>query len=125
MNHFAMTLAAILAATPLPPPRPAEQPPAPPPSNPFLQFEREASLPIVRVHSWYSINCCSDNDCAPIKADDVTATARGWFVRRTGETLPYVGDERVKKSEDEDFHLCIVPWESHKVRCLYVPPMGF
>jgi hypothetical protein len=125
MNN--MIAAAIVAAlaVPLPTPKPAEQPPAAPPVNPFLEHERDASLPVVRVHSWYDWTCCASNDCAPIKADDVTATDRGWFVRRTGETLPYEGDVRVKKSQDEDFHLCILPSTPNNIRCLYVPPMGF
>lgn len=51
------------------------------------------------------------------------ALAGGWFVRRTGETVPY-SDPKVRQSQDGRFHLCINPLASARVICIYVPPGG-
>lgn len=118
--HLAMALAAILAASPLPPPRPAEPPPAAPRTWPH---EKEASLPLVLVHSWYDPYCCNDRDCRPVADGSVRPTTGGWFVQETGETVPY---SQARESQDGRFHVCIWPPGAKipKVRCLYVPPGG-
>ena len=80
------------------------------------------------AHSWYSIVCCTEQDCRPLPPDAVKATAGGWYVSPTGETIPY-GDKREHQSEDSDFHGCFYPPAAAegirgKIRCLYVPGMG-
>lgn len=69
----------------------------------------------------YDYSCCSDKDCAPTRSP-VSATARGWLITSTGETIPY-GDHRLHDSKDGDFHRCAVG-ATNETRCLYVPPMG-
>ena len=82
-------------------------------------------------HSWYSAYCCSGRDCAPIPASAVHATKDGWEIDlRAGQyplmdapfhaVIPY-NSRTIQKSEDEDFHLCVV---ASRARCLYVPPLG-
>lgn len=73
-----------------------------------------------RAHSFYSALCCSDRDCHPVADTDVEATAGGWFVKPTGETIPY-SDPKVKPSPDGRFHLCV---PETLVRCIYTPGMG-
>lgn len=123
MIIFTAALAAILAG---PVPVPREKPTAPPaaPANPFTGPYKEAGLPLVLVHSFYHLECCSGRDCSPVVDSEVKATPSGWFIRRTGETIPYGDEKREKLSEDGRFHICILPWRPNEVRCLYVPPGG-
>lgn len=86
------------------------------------------------AHDWYDPACCNDNDCAPVDAEVVRATDRGWLVqivpgahplahKAIEVVLPY--DHRnVRRSRDGRFHLCIGP-ETNTLYCLYVPDMAF
>lgn len=77
-------------------------------------------------HDFYEPMCCSEKDCKPVPTGDVQATAGGWFIVMTGETIPY-GHWREKKSPDGGFHRCAASADfSAKGRtlCLYVPGMG-
>lgn len=71
----------------------------------------------------YSWQCCSGTDCQQVENDaTIIATAGGWLIGTTGETIAY-SDTRIKQSQDEHFHRC------HKsdgsTRCLYVPPQAY
>ncbi len=72
-----------------------------------------------KSHSFYSAYCCNENDCAPVKTDQISRTAKGWFVPETGETVPY-GDARIIQtpSPHVGMHICIY---HGLVRCLYAP----
>lgn len=70
----------------------------------------------------YSPHCCSNKDCA-METAAVVATDKGWLVTATGEVVRY-DDNRVKQSQDGAFHRCQVR-NVTRLRCLYVPPMGF
>ena len=79
---------------------------------------------ILLAHDWYPLDCCAGRDCHPIADTDVTATAAGWFVKATGETIPY---SSTQTSPDGRVHRC---W-NHFARnpaphtiCLFVPPPG-
>lgn len=79
-------------------------------------------------HSWYSVACCTGDDCGPVAISAVKATNAGWFVVESGETIPY-GDKREQQSQDSDFHRCVYgPMAAEglrgKTRCLYVPGFG-
>jgi hypothetical protein len=64
-------------------------------------------------------------DCQ-IEPVDAQATAAGWLVKSTGETVGDA-DARIRESGDERFHRCRLAYadRSSKTRCLCVPPMGF
>ena len=74
----------------------------------------------------YSTACCSATDCSQVHTE-VHATALGWRIDETGETVPY-SDRRIKSSGDEYFHRCVKlvdGKDTGQTRCLYVPGMGF
>ena len=84
------------------------------------------------AHSWYDLICCNTDDCAPVKAHVIRATADGWLVEvRPGEHLyatrpiqkliPY-DSTKVRPSQDSDFHLCL--GKSGAIYCIYVPVFG-
>ena len=68
----------------------------------------------------YDQECCSDRDCAPIPAKGIQALPDGSYMLPTGEV---VGKEKIKRSQDEEYHLCRLPGGTH-IFCLYVPPFG-
>lgn len=84
------------------------------------------------AHSWYDGYCCSDKDCAPVRASTVRATAEGWEITLAPGDHPMVSepvthfyrydDTRVLPSQDDDFHVCLNSWG--RVLCLYVPLFG-
>ena len=85
------------------------------------------------AHAFYDPKCCSGQDCAPVRPEAVTATARGWLVelqpgdhpfanRKMIFVVPY-GSDKVKHSPDGNYHACISPG-AEILFCLYVPEMG-
>jgi len=95
-----------------------------------------------RAHSFYSPECCSNKDCAPIETRHVKITEAGYFVTiAPGDhpmikhapvsfTIPYA---KAKESPDGRYHICIT--EQHvspdgtaqfgaSMLCFYRPPMG-
>lgn len=69
----------------------------------------------------YDRICCSDQDCRPISAREVEATARGWRIKRTGALVPF---SQARPSKDGAFHWCTVDGsDSGKTICLYAPDM--
>jgi hypothetical protein len=68
-------------------------------------------------HGWYDMECCSDNDCAPIDYEPKPLQG-GAYLLPTGEVVPR---EKVKWSKDERYHLCRI---GPVIFCLYVPPQG-
>ena len=77
----------------------------------------------ILVHSWYPTECCMDIDCQPVSDSGIVASDLGWYVRESGETIPF-SDPRVKTSPDLEFHRCLEKfWEPRSTtRCLFVPP---
>jgi hypothetical protein len=78
------------------------------------------------AHEVYSRHCCrgtdEGGDCHPISDDDVRATPRGWFLKDTGQIIPY---DQTEISPDGRFHGCDLHWRGHlRYRCLYVPLQG-
>ncbi|MDO9415848.1 hypothetical protein [Pararhizobium sp.] len=76
------------------------------------------------AHSFYDMLCCSDKDCTPIADDEVKITKNGWFIRRTGETIPYYPNSRLRHSPDGRFHRCTISGDfspTGHTLCLYVP----
>lgn len=71
-------------------------------------------------HSWYEWHCCSDQDCAPVRDDEIQEGRSGYTVP-SGELIQF-GDERIKVSHDTRFHWCKT---QQGTLCLYVPARGF
>jgi hypothetical protein len=66
-----------------------------------------------RAHSWYPIECCHDNDCAPIvKEDHHTVTTSHGTV-----TVPQ-NFKPIRPSQDSKSHACIV---NNKLICIFRP----
>jgi len=75
----------------------------------------------VKAHEFYSIACCSGDDCAPLPDGTVKVTPLGY--EWDGELFP-LSDPRIKVSPDGKYHGCEYKHVKHKP-CLYVPPVGF
>jgi hypothetical protein len=71
------------------------------------------------AHSFYSAECCNENDCHPVEARAVTSEPDGYHYKNY--VVGY-GDKRVKDSPDGQYHVCegVYPY-SNRVFCLYVP----
>lgn len=68
----------------------------------------------------YGLECCSDRDCAPIPAKGITPMPDGSYLLPTGEL---VEKSKIKRSGDEEYHLCRSEVNQH-IFCLYAPPFG-
>jgi hypothetical protein len=67
----------------------------------------------VHAHSWYPIECCHNQDCAPIvKEDNHTVTTSHGTV-----TVP-PGFKPIRPSQDEKSHACII---NNKLICIFRP----
>jgi hypothetical protein len=77
-------------------------------------------------HALYDRDCCrgedKGGDCAPVKEGQVIQTNDGYFIRPTGETIPF-GSSKIRKSKDRQTHRCtmfrLVP--ESDTRCIYIP----
>lgn len=68
-----------------------------------------------------NVHCCNANqDCNPVPADQVEVTPAGFFLRASGETIPF--DEAIK-SEDENYWRCETVFKT--TRCFFFPPPGY
>ncbi|HKU99071.1 MAG TPA: hypothetical protein VJR58_27510 [Vineibacter sp.] len=61
--------------------------------------------------------CCGQDDCVTIPADEVEATGPGWWIKPTGEVVPYID---TLPSQDGRFWRCHQP--NGVRRCFFVPP---
>lgn len=85
-----------------------------------LAFLFTASIPVFG-HSFYDGECCSDNDCAPVKTD-VESDFTNKVYRWDNWVVPF-NDPRIRHSPDGQFHACILPY-TKKLQCLYIPHGG-
>lgn len=73
----------------------------------------------------YPVQCCSNRDCEPVHDARIIEGPQGYVVQDSGEIIGY-RDERVKKSPDDEFHLCRAKSQvSSRAICLFVPPRSF
>lgn len=79
------------------------------------------------AHDWYPYNCCSGHDCRPIEQDDVALTSAGFFVKESGETIPF-NDPRIRRTPPEGgskYHRCSKGGKPEgETICLYIPDWG-
>jgi hypothetical protein len=73
-----------------------------------------------QIKNWIGELCCGERDCARLADDDVITTARGYFIRSTGETVPY-GEALPTPSEIGGFWRCY--WGGVR-KCFFAPPQG-
>lgn len=75
----------------------------------------------------YPFSCCAGFDCRPVssgRGGTVLESPRGYVIAKTGEVIPY-SDQRVKPSQDSEFHWCSVAGANDgRTICLFVPPRG-
>lgn len=69
------------------------------------------------AHSWYPPECCSDQDCFPLKSEDVKATPDGYQLA-TGEFVPTA---KAKPGRDDQYHVCK---NTAGVICFFTPSFG-
>ena len=78
----------------------------------------------VCAHDWYPPRCCSGADCRPIRMDDVELRPNGFFVKESGELIPYT-DVRIRKTPPEGgahYHRCSVGGTPMgTTMCIYIP----
>ncbi len=81
-------------------------------------------LAAILAHSWYSYECCSENDCAPVPMGTlIRASGDGYDVTLPNGLLLHAGKNTLKVSQDGLWHVCIIA-SNPSVRCLYVPGMA-
>lgn len=67
-------------------------------------------------HSWYDYDCCSDQDCEPVKIQ--TDSNGNYAIIKNGQKW-YIDKPRlIRPSQDDQYHVCIY---MNQVYCLYVP----
>ena len=76
-------------------------------------------------HHFYSVACCDDGDCFPLKPGEVRFVKEGYLVMpqnflKTPVLVPH-GSSKIKASPDGNFHSCTPPKSPNWVVCLYVP----
>lgn len=71
---------------------------------------------LIPVHSWYPIECCSDNDCRPVPCDELQEQADGSVKYR--DSLVF-SKNQVKVSQDSNCHVCHI---GDKTYCVFIVP---
>lgn len=67
--------------------------------------------------------CCNSGDCFEVKKGGVTEVVGGFFVSRTGETIPH--RRVVWRSQDGAWWECLWHVDGNpRIRCLIGPPSG-
>lgn len=71
----------------------------------------------------YSLECCSNKDCAPLPDGAVRIVPGGYQVE---DEFVAQNDERIRPSTDGAYHTCrFHPLHAGtRIRCFYVPPSG-
>ena len=75
---------------------------------------------VANAHSWYDPWCCNNQDCKKLEPHEMRVTSEGYHIKNEF-FIPH-GDERIRVSQDWDYHFCEYP--TGEARCFYVPPGG-
>lgn len=92
------------------------------------------SLSPARSHSWYPAACCSDRDCAPIRASAVSRVGNEYVITlRRGEhpmldasqdiTVRKIATHLAEPSRDREYHVCLSPIDA-RILCFFIPLSG-
>jgi hypothetical protein len=79
----------------------------------------------------YDPICCNARDCAQINSEAVEITAEGYRVTLhagehpmvTSSVVHVVAWDKVRVSQDGEYHACLFPGQN-TMRCFYAPPPG-
>lgn len=75
----------------------------------------------LQAHSWYDLDCCSGNDCAPV--DNIIQNTDSVYAKTIHGIAPILDTTRQLISKDERLHACIIKMKNGDfIRCLYIPP---
>lgn len=69
---------------------------------------------IIKIHSWYPAECCSDQDCFPIVCNDIVEKTDNTYV---WNNIIFLKDQ-VKPSLDGLCHACVTT--ADKGLCLFI-----
>src|SRR6478736_4986936 len=75
------------------------------------------------AHSFYDVECCGGEDCAPAAPGEVKPVPGGWVVTHSGE---FISNRQTRPSPDGRVHRCYPRYDEMDLpdpptRCLYVP----
>jgi len=79
------------------------------------------------AHSWYPLDCCSGEDCAPVESMAWVVPASGGaaqlMVRSKVGTAIVPAGFPVRESQDDHMHVCMQfdPFGAMEVICLFMP----
>lgn len=80
-----------------------------------------------KSHDWYPYECCSNQDCFPLRDEEVNLTPGGYQITGHPHVIPY-GSSIIKMTPaegDGKYHLCTRDGErSGSTICLFTPNMG-
>ena len=84
-------------------------------------------------HEWYPESCCSNQDCFSMAHNEIEHTAEGYYIRQTGELIPYNRARRTPAEGNGQFHRCSLQgdrtaptlgrYNNHK-HCFWAPEYG-
>lgn len=60
-----------------------------------------------KSHSWYSYECCNDNDCAPAKLTQIENTSMYKVQSIKGSVIIDMKKMKCLPSQDNDYHICL------------------
>ena len=73
-------------------------------------------------HEWYSLECCHNEDCSPVPSTVRIEKLEGGAYKVGSAIVP---KEKVRQSQDGDWHWCREPapngYGDFLIVCLYVP----
>lgn len=74
-------------------------------------------------HSWYDPDCCSGQDCEPVRAVSFVASDPAslpvMIVTTSLGTKPLTPQTKIRQSKDSRMHGCIY---QERLICIYMPP---
>lgn len=77
-----------------------------------------------KAHGWYDGECCDEEDCRQTTLGEVELRDNGWFVVPLKVIVPF-SDDRIRHSLDPLIHICLIPGNKPRLRCLYIPDPSF
>jgi hypothetical protein len=76
------------------------------------------------AHSWYPLECCHDQDCAPVDRVQSLPNLDGFYVTTALGSALVPATFPKRESKDGRMHVCLRKQPNGKMRvlCLFVPP---
>ena len=80
------------------------------------------AIMMLLAHSWYPVECCSEKDCEPLKADEVRDLPEGYLFPN-GQTVP---NNLTRQSRDGQYHWCRIMGTNIIIKsddkyCVFIP----